>query len=94
MKNANQIAGKFDIVKTTNEAQLVVEHALPFDGQPEWMGMFGCVDIETGRETLVYGRDIAIIVSRHPDNIELDHEYSDLAKSKNHAFDQMRLELV
>jgi hypothetical protein len=94
MKANNQIAGKFDIVRTIRGAQVVIEHARPFAGQPEWLGMFGGINIETGHEVLVHGKEISGIVFRHESNADMDREYSEMASAKNHAFEQMRLEIV
>ena len=94
MTDRNTIAAKFDVIEKTNGDLVVIDIAMPYAGQDEWNGMYGGVSLEDGHEMLVYGREIKRVVNRHPDNAELDREYSELAKCKSHAFDQMRLELV
>lgn len=94
MTDRNTIAAKFDIIEKTNGQQVVIDIAMPYAGQPEWDGMYGGLSMEDGHEMLVYGCEIKRVVSRHPDNAELDREYSELAQCKNHAFGQQRLEFA
>ena len=85
--------GKFDIVSGSllgQPAQYVVEGYWS-----EWHanrgGSYQVVNLSNASTAQKFADELKL-VSRHPDNAELDREYSELASAKNHAFNQMRLE--
>ena len=93
MRHTGTKAGKFDIVTSiAYKGQYVVEGFYP-ELHAERGGMYQMVCLKDGSTALKFASEFTV-VTRHPNNSELDREYSDLAKAKNHAFNQMRLELV
>lgn len=92
MNKRGSKAGKFDIVRSTlSGREYVIEGHWP-EWHAERGGHYQAISLDGGFEAVLFA-DQFEVTSRHPDNLCLDG-LSELAQTKNHIFDKMRLEFT